>query len=286
MITVLNNIYIIIISILLLFILVLIIYIKKLKKLNLILNENIINLNKNLKNKDKSSILGEMFGRISHEIKNPLSVILANIQMLKIDIGEIKNIEKKELKNLLEMANAIEEASRLGRNIVGNVVNYSRKESDADYKVNLNEVIDSVNSFMRKDLEINGINLKIKLEENLNILAKRSEIIQVFLNLIINAKDSILENKNIKDKKIGIYAEKKGELITIIIKDNGVGIKKEVGNKIFEPFYTTKIINKGTGLGLSIVKEILNRYNAVIYVESVEEKETKFIINFINYKKN
>ncbi|NLK63351.1 MAG: HAMP domain-containing histidine kinase [Fusobacteria bacterium] len=227
-----------------------------------------------------------MFGRISHEIKNPLSVILANIQMLKIDIGEIKNIEKKELKNLLEMANAIEEASRLGRNIVGNVVNYSRKESDADYKVNLNEVIDSVNSFMRKDLEINGINLKIKLEENLNILAKRSEIIQVFLNLIINAKDSILENKNIKDKKIGIYAEKKGELITIIIKDNGVGIKKEVGNKIFEPFYTTKIINKGTGLGLSIVKEILNRYNAVIYVESVEEKETKFIINFINYKKN
>ncbi len=116
------------------------------------------------------------------------------------------------------------------------------------------------------------------------------ELNQVLLNLIVNSAQAIAEaqekDKNKKDKgRIGISTAHKGDIMSLTITDNGIGMPPEVIEKVFDPFFTTKSVGKGTGQGLSIIYAIIERHGGSIDLESTEGVGTTFNLTFpINTK--
>ncbi|WP_371641051.1 sensor histidine kinase [Tolypothrix sp. NIES-4075] len=105
-----------------------------------------------------------------------------------------------------------------------------------------------------------------------------AQLNQVFLNILSNAIDALLETKQ-PQKQIAIHTAIKGDRLSVDIKDNGVGIKPQLKDKIFDPFFTTKDVSKGTGLGLWICYQIIQKHDGKIDVSSVVGQGTKFTIS-------
>lgn len=99
------------------------------------------------------------------------------------------------------------------------------------------------------------------------------QLLQVFVNILINALDAIEGNGTIE-----VNSSSDEKFIVVEIKDNGIGMDKAVINKIFDPFFTTKGVGKGTGLGLSVSYGIIKRFGGDIIVESEKENYSKFIV--------
>jgi signal transduction histidine kinase len=131
-----------------------------------------------------------------------------------------------------------------------------------------------------------GINLRTNLDENLPRLALvPDQLLQVFINILINAvdaintkKDTLLSSGDSKDE-ITVVTRTNGQIVQIIIQDSGKGISQEHLDKIFEPFFTTKKIGEGTGLGLWVSYGIIKSFQGEITVKSKEGKGTTFTIS-------
>jgi len=140
--------------------------------------------------------------------------------------------------------------------------------------------------FFGQQLRLRGIELRTDLDENLpSVFADSNRLEQVFVNILINARDTIEEKSRMRsheigDKKIFIRTFSKEDIVFIEIEDTGTGVEKAVVGKIFEPFFTTKGVGKGTGLGLSISYSIIKDYEGSISVETEQDVGSKFIIQF------
>ncbi|BDU49916.1 sensor histidine kinase [Haliovirga abyssi] len=246
-------------------------------------NKKIIENLEKLREKDKQLIkseklatIGEMAGQITHEIKNPLGAILTNVQLLKLDMEDIKEVETKE--ELEESVIIIEKATKQAREIIVNMLDYVRGTGDKKV-IDLNHSIKSAIAILKKDFEKSNVVIETEFEKDLQILAKSGEIIQVILNILLNAKDAILE-KNKKGGKIIIKNYKKDDSVILEISDNGIGMSDEIKEKMFEQYFTTKEEGQGTGIGMAVTKIILDNHNAKVKIESEYGEGTKFVIEF------
>jgi signal transduction histidine kinase len=139
-------------------------------------------------------------------------------------------------------------------------------------KFDLMEAVIDVLKLIDKQIKNHNISIDIN-GSGKTILGYKNELKQVILNIITNAKDALIE-KNIKDAKISIFVHDN----TIVIEDNAGGIPKEIGDRIFEPYFTTKEEGKGTGIGLYISKVIIEEhFKGKIYFENTQNG-VKFII--------
>jgi len=211
----------------------------------------------------KLAAVGELAGGIAHEINNPLQILLGHIQLIQLGRDLPKRIEivKEQVEKISQ--------------IVRRLLNFSRKVPE-DFKlepVNINFAIQEMITFMSYQFKYNDIELTLKLDSALPLVyGNKIYLQQVFLNLMINAKDAMPEGGK-------LVIETKLENGNVIIKfsDTGVGIPDDIKDKIFEPFFTTKGA-KGTGLGLSISRWIVRKHNGEIKVESQQDKGSTFII--------
>lgn len=137
------------------------------------------------------------------------------------------------------------------------------------------QLITDVTKLLNPDFEHYNITLKSEIPKGVKIYADRELIEQVFINVLINAKEAV---KNTKTPTIKIRAIEQNENIIISFEDNGTGIPKEDIDKIFIPFYTTR--KKGSGIGLSLTRQIMNLHNGTITVDSDTEKGTCFKLKF------
>ncbi len=225
---------------------------------------------------EKMATIGTLAGGIAHEINNPLGSILINTQML---LNDIKDEEKRESLKL------IEESARRCRDIVQNLLSYSRRHELEEFMpVNLNEVIDNSYNLIRHQLRMDNINVEIKYGNISNVDGNANELQQVFTNLILNARDAI--KKSGKRGTITIRTFQEDKFIVSEVTDNGSGIPEEYIKRIFDPFFTTKDIGEGTGLGLSIVYKIIEKHNGKIYVSSKLGEGTTFTIKLPKSKNN
>lgn len=212
----------------------------------------------------------ELFsGVIAHEFNNLLSGIQAWAQ-----IGE----KEKERKNIIKAFSSINEACKKGNYLAKSLMNFSRSQELNLSNLNLNELIDETVDLMLVQLK----NKEITIEKDYNIkdevMLDKTKMHQVFLNLLINAKDAIWNKGVIKIKTLC-----KDDMMQISISDNGHGITKENLKNIFKPFFTTKKnssdgSSSGTGLGLSISRDIIRQHKGEIVVESTENVGTTFHI--------
>lgn len=248
---------------------------------------------------EKLATLGEMATGIAHEINQPLGGISLITQGLIL--AKQRNKLTDEL--LLEKLNAVvEQVDRIDK-IIGHLRTFARQSDQSKTLVNIKSPLLDVFKLIGEQLEKRNISVDMDIEENLPyVLADHNRLEQVFLNLIVNARDAISDleriGKRLKseneaagwveslNKKITIKAYSDSLNVTVIISDNGIGIPQTIINRIFEPFFTTKEVGKGTGIGLSIIYGIVKEFDGTIDVESKEMKGSSFIIKFPIYKEN
>jgi two-component system sensor histidine kinase/response regulator len=199
----------------------------------------------------KKSAMGELISIIAHQLKQPLNGISINLslisQMFNIDSltkDEMKIFEEKIMSQVKFMADSIDDLR-----------NFFRTDKQAqNYK--LKHAIDKVLQIIGVSIKSNQIDIKIHLENNdLEILGYESELQQVLINLLSNAKDAI-NDKKIKNGLIQIRTYEKDNSVYIEVEDNAGGVDTKIIDKIFESYFTTKG-QKGTGIGLNLAKMII-----------------------------
>ncbi len=221
---------------------------------------------------EKMAAVGRLAGGVAHEINNPVAGILGTAQLILEDMDETAPF--------FEDIKIIEESAMRCGIIVKRLLEFSRKDGPGSGKVNLKSVISYVISILNRQVDLKDIELSVSVEDGLPpVSSGRTKMEQVFLNLILNARDAMPEGG-----KISISAEisKKDSRVGILVKvsDTGPGIPRGVRNRIFDPFYTTKEVGSGTGLGLSIVRNIVETAGGSIEAAENSEGGAEFRIFF------
>jgi histidine kinase len=245
----------------------------------------------------KLATLGQMSAGVAHELNQPLSVIKSAATFLSFlskkviekGAGESQNappvvtIQTDVLRSLAdEIDSHVDRATR----IIQHLRDFGRKSEFSRTEVDVNDCIRSVFTMLGTQLYNRGIRHHLNLEESVPpVMADKNRLQQVFLNLVINARDAIEERLQ-KDRELqeemGLFVTTftKGGRVVAAFRDTGCGMPESIRGKIFDPFFTTKEVGKGTGLGLSISYGIVKDYDGEIVVESTPGEGTTFVISF------
>lgn len=235
--------------------------------------EELVEVQKQLIQAEKLATVGTLAGGVAHEINNPLTAILTNVQMLLVSGGEI---DSKFDRESLEL---IEEATKRCRIIVQKLMTYAKKplEPAKVSRVDLLKVVQNVVSFLGYQLKQENIKIFAEVKkDSYFVTGNQNELEQVLTNIVLNAKDAIKKIKKSGSIYIGLLEN--SDWIKIEIKDEGAGIAKEIMPKIFDPFFTTKDVGKGVGLGLSICQAIIEKHKGLINVKSEPNIGTTFTV--------
>jgi two-component system, NtrC family, sensor kinase len=217
---------------------------------------------------EKMASLGQLAAGVAHEINNPLTGIMMYGNLLK---------EKLQGDPLLrDSLNYILEDAERCRDIVKNLLAYSRQASTSRERFSLNTLIDESFPLIRdQKLFINVTIRKFLSGDRMPVKADRNKMSQVFINLIMNALD-VMEKKGILT--VRTYRDDENKMACLEIADTGSGIPKENLTRIFDPFFTTKELGKGTGLGLSTAYGIVKDNQGEIFVKETGPEGTTFLV--------
>jgi two-component system NtrC family sensor kinase len=216
--------------------------------------------------------LGELTSQTAHEVNNHIAIIMARADFLSL---ESKN--NPDLKKYYEDFDVLQDQLSKISTITGNILKYSRKDSTEKKEVDLINIVNESVAVYKPVLEKNNIKLKTEISiGSATTIADSVQVNQILSNLITNAADAIA-----RDGEISIsLAKNTDNKIALAVRDTGSGIKEEMVNEIFSPFFTTKTSKNNTGLGLYIVKKICENHNAKIICESDSNTGTIFTITF------
>ena len=234
-------------------------------------------------NADRLASLGEMATGIAHEINQPLNIISLTLDNIVFEAEHTKIINKDFL--VKKTSRIFENIDRM-KNIIDHVRAFSRNQNDFILsEFDINESIKNALSMISEQLRHNGIDLKLSLAKNLPLIVGNTfKFEQVILNLLSNAKDTLLEKSEIEQNNyqmsilIKSYMDKGALLVEVT--DNGMGINSEDAKLVMLPFYSTKDTGKGTGLGLSISHQIIKEMKGNFDVETKINHGATFKIGF------
>jgi histidine kinase len=232
----------------------------------------------------KMATLGEMSTGVAHELNQPLSVIKTASDFILKKTDQKAKIDDAILHTLLLKINSnVDRASK----IIEHMRHFARK-SDINFEdVNVNKHLLKAYEIFRQQLKVRGIEVIWSMADDLPLITvDPSRMEQVFINLLMNARDAI-EEKSVKtgsrvdSEKIFISTRSESNQVIVKVSDTGIGISDDIREKLFEPFFTTKEVGKGTGLGLSISYGIIKECKGHIDVYSDKEQGgTAFSIRF------
>jgi len=211
-----------------------------------------LKLEEKLRHAEHLSAIGEMTAGVSHEIRNPLGIIKSSAQLLK------KKMEKLDAASTIPDI-IVEESARLDR-IITDFLDFAKPKTPDLHLCRVEEIIEKNIAYLSPQIEDHNFNIIKKISKNLpEIMADSSMLHQAFLNLFINAFQSIKNNGCLT---IQIKHDPGSIVINFI--DDGDGIPENSLKKIWTPFFTTK--ETGTGLGLGIVKNMIEAHNGTIAI--------------------
>ncbi len=212
--------------------------------------------------------IGTLAAGIAHEVGNPLTAISSLVQVIERTTSDDFAKEKLALIN--------NQVTRITK-IIRNLVDFSRPSVNIEKETDINKVIHDALNIVQYGKRVRNIEFKLELTEYLPpINAVSDQMVQVLINLLINAIDSL----DGKPGAISLRSYERDNAICIEVRDNGKGIKEDDREKIFEPFFTTKEVGKGTGLGLWVSYGIIKRFGGEVDVESAVGKGSRFTITF------
>ncbi len=220
-------------------------------------------------NMHKESVLAIL----SHDLRSPLCSIIGIVQYLKDDFEKMKPEELKQAFELLYKS-SIEELNMLDYLVEWARIKYA-SEIFSPTKVELIEYVKKVFDILNQTAHVNAINLHHEIRENESVFADGKMLLSILQNIVSNA---IKHTK--PGGKISITAKRKEDKLIVEVKDSGIGMSKEIVEKLFVPQMSSlskaRAENKGAGIGLLLVKGLLERNGGEIWVESIEGKGSSF----------
>lgn len=236
-----------------------------------------------LEETERLTLLGTIAAGVGHEINNPLSFAMGNLDLSDVIVGEIRS-DLNELRDegganpaivsalsdKLDKLAALLQDSRTGadrvRLIVRNLQSLSRRSDDRRSRVDLRKVLDSSIAMVWNQIKSRAT-LERNYEESVHVAADEARLGQIFLNLLVNASQAI-QRPDPTTNVIRIAIRKEAGYGVVDVEDTGVGMSRSMRSRIFEPFFTTKGQGEGTGLGLSICQDIVKDHGGTITVDS------------------
>jgi two-component system NtrC family sensor kinase len=208
---------------------------------------------------EKLAALGEMSAKVAHEVNNPLGIIKNYLLLLKRKVEN--DPEPKELVGVVT-----EEIDRIA-GIVKQLLEFHRPQPIPREEIEINDLLGSLLSFMRRQLKTSGIEMTRDFSEDHLIVDGSPELLkQVFMNIIINARQAMSDGGHLTITTTLVDDE-----IAVRFCDTGPGIPSEHITRIFEPFFTTKDPGEGTGLGLSVCYGIITKHDGSIRYRNLEQ---------------
>ncbi len=194
--------------------------------------------------------MGQMLGGFAHELNNPLTAILGMSELLQ---------EGEHQENRIRQLQTLHQQARRAAEIVQNLLYFSRPSAPGKASIKISELVDRTLHLHAYSLRKSNITVDFLKDDTLpQVYGDPHQLMQVFLNLILNAEQAMRE---VRDKgTLRIRLGHTGRQVWVTFQDDGPGIAPEILPNIFDPFYTTKRPGRGTGLGLSIVKAVLKEH--------------------------
>ena len=209
---------------------------------------------------EKLAAMGQMLAGVAHELNNPLTAILGVTELLREG-----QTDPEATRRQLEITHR--QARRAAR-IVQNLLEFSRPASPQKKSVDLNSIVDRTLQLHEHSLRRNNVEVDFRPQPDFpGVIGDANQLIQVFLNLVTNAEQAIREVRELG--RIQIRFARVGSRISLTFQDDGVGIRPDSVQRIFDPFYTTKRPGGGTGLGLSICLSIVREHGGTIEAEAL-----------------
>ena len=226
---------------------------------------------------ERLGALGQLSAGVAHEINNPLSAILGNLQYLKRTLTKQGHFQ--------EVSGAVDDSlvaiDRIKR-IVRRLLDASRAAAHDEVTNTACRVAVAVRGAVRvaESMRDSRLRLDLDVPDALCVRGERYMLEQVLTNLLVNAYQAMPEGG--KAGRVRIAAKESGERIEITVKDDGVGMSAETHGRLFEPFYTTKPLGKGTGLGLAVSAGLVHAMRGSLSFESSEGAGTEARLSLLS----
>ncbi len=229
--------------------------------------ENLRRTQEQLLHSEKLAAVGQLISGVAHELNNPLTAILGYSQLLTSS-GQLNQ-------QGIEYADKLYKQAQRTHRIVQNLLSFARQHKPERVSVQINQALEETLALRDYDLRMSNIRIHLDLASDLPVTAADPhQLQQVFLNLVNNAVDAILERSSEGD--LWVRTGINGDRIFIEFTDSGPGAKD--ASRVFDPFYTTKPVGKGTGLGLSICYGIITEHGGTIRVTNLPPRGASFTI--------
>ncbi|HVU03554.1 MAG TPA: ATP-binding protein [Polyangiaceae bacterium] len=214
---------------------------------------------------ERLATIGKMAAHVTHEIRNPLSSLALNVELLEEEIEDDAEARAliRAIKNEIERLTALSER----------YLSVGRRKPPRLEKEDVGQICRDALDFMRKDLEQHRIQVVLEIDDSLPpVSVDEGQIRQALYNLLRNAREAMPDGGAIR-----LVARAQGERgVEIVVEDEGAGIDEEKRARLFEPFFTTKA--HGTGLGLVITREVVEAHGGTIRAEPRTPKGTRFVV--------
>ncbi len=216
--------------------------------------DDLRNTQEQLLQSEKMSAVGQLISGVAHELNNPLTAIVGYAQLL----------EQEPLSTrALDFVQKLYKQTQRTRRVVQNLLSFARQRKPLKQDVDLRRVLDETLALRDYDLKLNNIGVEHEFSDAFpHVVADAHQLEQVFLNIINNAVDSMLEGAKGGLLRVTAATDEERQAAVVEFRDTGPGIKDP--KRIFDPFYTTKTVGKGTGLGLSICYGIVKEHGGDI----------------------
>jgi PAS domain S-box-containing protein len=229
--------------------------------------ENLRRTQEQLLHSEKLAAVGQLISGVAHELNNPLTAILGYSQLLTSS-GQMAQ-------QGMEYAEKLYKQAQRTHRIVQNLLSFARQHKPERAPVQINQTLEETLALRDYDLRMSNIRLHLDLSSDLPVTAADPhQLQQVFLNMVNNAVDAILERS--ADGDLWVRTGMNGDRLFIEFTDSGPGVQD--ASRVFDPFYTTKPVGKGTGLGLSICYGIITEHGGTIRVRNVPTRGASFTI--------
>jgi two-component system, NtrC family, sensor kinase len=231
-----------------------------------------------LVNAERLAAIGKMAAHVTHEIRNPLSSIGLNLELLEEEVARATAADTPDaelrpvMKESAQLVTAIRaEVDRLSR-IAEQYLSVARRPRPELVPERVDDLVKELVAFVRPELDRANVSARVDVdEEGPDVLLDESQLRQALLNLIRNAREAMP-----KGGEITIGVSSSAGTATITVDDTGTGVPEELRASIFDPFFTTK--QRGTGLGLAVTRDIVEAHGGTISCEAREGGGTRFRI--------